>query len=367
MNIPFFNPEPVHQGIDNALDEAWQNTKKGGSFILGEKVTTFEHAFAAYCGTVHCLGVANGLDAITLILRGLGLSSDDEVIVPANTFIATWLAVAAAGAKLVPVDCDAKSGNISSAAVEAAITQKTKVVIAVHLYGCPADMDSLVGVTGRHNIWLVEDAAQAHGAYYRHKRVGSYGIASAFSFYPTKNLGALGDGGAIVSNDGRLMEKIRLLRNYGSSRKYHHELMGVNSRLDELQAAFLLAKLPHLDNWNAVRRAIASSYDAAIDACVGVERLSIDNNSQAVWHLYPIRTRDRDLVAQKLDEMGVRTMVHYPTPPHLQPSFKWLGYAKGSFPVAEKISEETLSLPIWPGMKEDEIQYVVGSIISAIG
>jgi dTDP-4-amino-4,6-dideoxygalactose transaminase len=367
MRIPFFNPQPMHQSIGDALDDAWQNTKNKGDFILGEKVDTFERAFANYCGATHCLGVANGLDAITLILRGLDLEAEDEVIVPANTFIATWLAVEAAGAKVVPVDCEANSGNISAVAVDAAVTPKTKAVIAVHLYGCPADMDGLLEVTARHGLWLIEDAAQAHGAFYREKRIGSFGIASAFSFYPTKNLGALGDGGAVVSNDDRLAERIRLLRNYGSSSKYHHEVMGVNSRLDELQAAFLLAKLPHLDSWNAERRAIATAYDAAIDACAGLKRLSIGNGSEAVWHLYPIQTPDRDRLAQKLAEKGVSTMVHYPTPPHLQPSFEWLGYSKGSFPVAEKISQETLSLPIWPGMSADEIQHVTGSVISAAG
>jgi dTDP-3-amino-3,4,6-trideoxy-alpha-D-glucose transaminase len=365
MIVPFFNLQPMHDSIGGALDDVWFAAKKAGHFVLGEKVAGFERAFAAYCGVDFCLGVANGLDAITLILRGLDVRADDEIIVPANTFIATWLAVIAAGAKLVPVDCEEMSGNISTAAVEAAVTSRTKAVIAVHLYGCPADMDGLLDVCHRHGLWLIEDAAQAHGAFYRDKRIGSFGIASAFSFYPSKNLGALGDGGAIVSRDEKLIERIRLLRNYGSSKKYHHEVAGVNSRLDELQAAFLLAKLPHLDAWNEERRTIAAVYDAAIDRCPGLRRTGISNSSKPVWHLYTIRTHDRDALAQELTAKGVNTMIHYPTPPHLQPAFASLGYAEGCFPVAEKISRETLSLPIWPGMAAVEIDHVAESVISA--
>jgi dTDP-3-amino-3,4,6-trideoxy-alpha-D-glucose transaminase len=364
MIVPFFNPQPMHDSIGRDLDDAWFATKKAGSFILGDKVAAFEKAFAEYCGATHCLGVANGLDAITLILRGLDLQPDDEVIVPANTFIATWLAVTAAGAKPIPVDCDDTTGNISAAAVEAAVTPRTKAVIAVHLYGCPADIDGLLDVSRRHNFWLIEDAAQAHGAFYQGKRVGSFGIASAFSFYPTKNLGALGDGGAVVSSDEKLVARIRLLRNYGSSKKYQHELAGVNSRLDELQAAFLLAKLPHLDAWNDERRAIASAYDRAVDRCPALHRPLIGNSSKPVWHLYTFRTQFRDAIAQELTAKGVGTMVHYPTPPHLQPAFDSLGYPRGSFPVAEKISEETLSLPIWPGMDPAQIKHVTESVIS---
>lgn len=365
MMVPFFNPQPMHDSIGSDLDNAWFATKKAGSFILGDKVAAFEQAFAAYCGASHCLGVANGLDAITLILRGLDLRADDEVIVPANTFIATWLAVTAAGARPVPVDCEDATGNISALAVEAAVTSRTKAVIAVHLYGCPADMDGLLDVSRRHGLFLVEDAAQAHGAFYQGRRIGSFGVASAFSFYPTKNLGALGDGGAVVSDDEKLIARIRLLRNYGSSTKYHHELAGVNSRLDELQAAFLLAKLPHLDAWNEERRAIVNIYDQAVDRCPGLRRVSVNNSSRPVWHLYTVRTRQRDLLARELTARGVSTMVHYPVPPHLQPAFNSLGYSRGGFPVAEEISVETLSLPIWPGMNDTEIKHVAESLVSA--
>jgi dTDP-4-amino-4,6-dideoxygalactose transaminase len=370
MNVPFFDIGPTHAAIAGALDAAWRATLEGRQFILGERVAVFESEFAAYCAAAHGTGVANGLDALTLILEGLGIGAGDEVIVPAHTFIATWLGVTRIGARPVPVDCLDSTGNIDPALVQTAITSRTKALIAVHLYGVPAEMASLQALAAKHNVHLIEDAAQAHGATYRGQKVGSLGIASGFSFYPTKNLGALGDGGAVVTSDATLAKRIRLLRNYGSEKKYEHQIAGCNSRLDELQAAILSVKLLRLDELNAERRRIATRYSAALCDLPGLDLPAVTEGAEPVWHLFPVRHAARDALAEALAAAGVQTMVHYPVPPHLQPAYAALGYRAGQFPVAESIARTTLSLPIWPGLAEAQVDHVcevIRQVVTAQG
>lgn len=366
MNVPFFDIGPTHAAIAGELEDAWRATLDSRQFILGERVAAFETEFAAYCAAGHSIGVANGLDALTLILEGLGIGAGDEVIVPAHTFIATWLGVTRTGARLVPVDCLAGTGNIDPALVQAAITSRTKALIAVHLYGVPADITALQALAAKHNVHLIEDAAQAHGASYRGQKVGSLGIAAGFSFYPTKNLGALGDGGAVVTHDAALAKRIRLIRNYGSEKKYEHLIAGCNSRLDELQAAILSVKLRRLDELNADRRRIAARYMQALSDLPGLNLPAVTEDSEPVWHLFPVRHAARDRLAEALTAAGVQTMVHYPVPPHLQPAYAALSYRAGQFPVAEIISRTTLSLPVWPGLAEAQINHVCAVIRQAL-
>jgi dTDP-4-amino-4,6-dideoxygalactose transaminase len=291
--------------------------------------------------------VGNGLDALHLILRGYGIGACDEVIVPSNTFIATWLAASYAGATPVPVEPDARTYNIDPALIEAAITDRTKAIIVVHLYGQPADMDAINAIAERHHLKVIEDAAQAHGARYKGRRVGSLGDAAAFSFYPGKNLGAIGDGGVVVTNDPNLAERVRVLGNYGSHIKYHNEVKGYNSRLDELQAAFLRAKLPVLDEWNARRKAIAAQYLRQLEASTLILP-HVPDWAEPVWHLFVVRSQQRDALQKHLGDAGIGTMIHYPIPPHLQSAYLELEYGPGSFPISEIIHKQVLSLPIGP-------------------
>ncbi len=362
MNVPFFDIGPTHAAIAGELDTVWRQVLDGRQFILGERVAAFESEFASYCTAGHSIGVANGLDALALILEGLGIGAGDEVIVPAHTFIATWLGVTRTGAKPVPVDCIADTGNINPALVSAAITSRTKALIAVHLYGVPAEMAALQALAAKHNLHLIEDAAQAHGARYHGQKTGSLGVAAGFSFYPTKNLGALGDGGAVVTGDAALAKRIRLLRNYGSDRKYEHRIAGCNSRLDELQAAILSVKLRRLDDTNADRRRIVARYRAALADLPGLDLPATTEDSEPVWHLFPVRHVARDALAESLKAAGVQTMVHYPVPPHLQPAYAALGYGASQYPVAETIARTTLSLPVWPGLAEAQIDHVCDTI-----
>jgi dTDP-4-amino-4,6-dideoxygalactose transaminase len=315
--------------------------------ILGGEVERFEAEFAMYCEVAHCVGVGNGLDALALILRALDIGAGHEVIVPSNTYIATWLAVSAVGATPVPVEPKPSTFNLDPAGVEAAITPRTRALLPVHLYGQPADMDPLLGIAERHALIVVEDAAQAHGARYKGRRVGSLGRAAGFSFYPTKNLGALGDGGAVVTDDHSIAERVRLLRNYGSRVKYHHEMQGGNSRLDELQAAVLREKLRSLDDWNERRKRAAARY-AENMAGTGICLPHVPAWADPVWHLFVVRTAGRNAVQASLRLKGVETLVHYPVPPHLQPAYRNLRYTQGAFPVSEAIHQEVLSLPMWP-------------------
>lgn len=347
MDINFLDLETAHNELRAELREAFERVLDSGWYILGNEVKQFEAEFSAYCETEYCVGVGNGLDALHLILRGYGIGEGDEVIVPANTYIATWLAVSYAGATPIPVEPDEYTFNINPTLIEAAIKPCTKAIIAVHLYGQPADMDTINAIAKKHGLKVIEDAAQAHGARYKGRRVGSLGDAAGFSFYPGKNLGAMGDGGAVTTNDARLAEKIRVLGNYGSSVKYHNEVQGYNSRLDELQAAFLRTKLRCLDEWNTRRNKIATEYSISL-AGSDLMLPYVPVWAEPVWHLFVVRDRERDKLQRWLEEVGASTMIHYPVPPHLQIAYANLKYKQGNFPIAEKLADTILSIPIGP-------------------
>ena len=358
--VPFLDLSRAESELRGELRLAATSVLESGRYLLGEQTAAFEDEFAAYCGARHCAGVANGLDALCLILRAYGIGPGDEVIVPANTFIATWLAVSHVGAIPVPVEpCTAQpTFNLDPAAVEAAISSRTRAVIAVHLYGQCADMAQLQTICSKHRILLLEDAAQAHGARFDGRRAGGLGDAAAFSFYPGKNLGAFGDGGAVVTNDAEILHRVRQLGNYGSSEKYVHPVAGFNSRLDELQAAFLRVKLRVLDSWNARRQSIARLYAASLPS-ENMRLPQVAPDSEPVWHLYVVQTPYRDVLQAFLASRGVQTLIHYPIPPHLQGAYKHLGFGAGAFPIAEAIHREVLSLPIGPHLDSDQAKAVV--------
>ena len=360
--IQFLDIKEINLAIEVELKSAFDRVLKSGWFVLGQEVSGFETEFAAYCGASGAVGVSNGLDALHLILRAYDIGPGDEVIVPSNTFIATWLAVTYCGAKPVPVEPLIDTYNIDPAKIEAAINEHTKAIIAVHLYGQPADMDPIVAIGKKHGLRVIEDAAQAHGATYKGFKSGTLGDAAAFSFYPGKNLGALGDGGAVTSNDTDLITKVRMLSNYGSQVKYRHELRGYNARLDELQAAFLRVKLHHLDAQTEIRRQIAATYSELL-CDVGVPYVMSDANP--VWHLYVIRTKRRDQLLQRLKDQGITALIHYPVPPHLQGAYADLGYTKGDFPISETIHKELLSLPMGPTLKDEDIYKVIESVVKS--
>jgi dTDP-4-amino-4,6-dideoxygalactose transaminase len=349
--VPFLDLGSGHAEIRADLDAAWRRVLASDRLILGPEVEAFEAEFAAYCGAAHCVGVGNGLDALTLILRALDIGAGDEVIVPANTYIATWLAVTHVGATPVPVDPDRETFNLDPTRIESALSPRTRAIMPVHLYGQPADMEPITAIAARHRLAVIEDAAQAHGARCRGKRVGTLGVAAGFSFYPTKNLGAFGDAGAVVTDDAALAARIRRLRNYGSVEKYRCEIAGVNSRLDELQAALLRVKLTRLDAWNRRRQVAAERYRALLTD-VGVGLPAVPHWADPVWHLFVIRSRERERLRVALAEAGVETMVHYPIPPHRQPAYAALGFAEETFPIAERLHREVLSLPLWPQIGE---------------
>lgn len=363
MVIPFLDLKRVNAAHDEAIRAGIARVIDSGWYILGEEVAAFEREFAAYCEARHCIGVADGLDALALILKAYGITSGDEVLVPSNTFIATWLAVSQAGATPVPVEPDSRTHNIDPARLEAAITPRTKAIMPVHLYGQPADMAPLLEVARRHGLKVIEDAAQAHGARYQGRRAGSLGDAAGFSFYPGKNLGALGDGGAITTNDDALAAKLRLLRNYGSTVKYRHELAGVNSRLDEMQAAVLRAKLPALDAENEARRRVAAAYLEALQG-LPLQLPEVAAGAEPVWHLMVIATDRRAAVQAALTEAGIGHLVHYPIACHQQQA-----YADRSWPplpIAEALQHQVLSLPIAPYMTGEDVRRVAGVIRKAL-
>lgn len=361
MKIPFSTVEYIHKELQNELRQTYDDVVAGNWFIQGGQLSIFEKEWASYCETAHCIGCGNGLDAITAVLKGYGIGAGDEVIVPAHTFIATALAVSYAGATPVFADVNIDSFCIDPAHAEAAITSRTKAIIAVHLYGQPADMDELREIAVKHGLKLIEDAAQAHGALYKRKKTGSLADAAIFSFYPGKNLGALGDGGAVVTDDAVLAKKIRSYINYGSLVKYHHEQLGVNSRLDEIQAAFLRVKLKKLDEWNIERNRIASRYLSEIDN--PWVKLPIPGSDRThVWHIFAILTTKRDELQRHLEKQGIQTLIHYPVPIHLQGAYSYMGIAPGAFPNAEQIALTQLSLPLYPGMTDSEITEVVDSV-----
>ncbi|NUZ08187.1 DegT/DnrJ/EryC1/StrS family aminotransferase [Piscinibacter koreensis] len=363
--IPFLDLKQVNGRHAEAIHEAVERVLASGWYILGSELPRFEQAFAAFCEARHAIGVANGLDALTLSLRALGIGPGDEVIVPSHTFVATWLAVSHVGATPVPVEPVADGFNIDPARIETAITPRTKVIIPVHLYGEPADLEPILDVARRHRLRVVEDAAQAHGARYRGRRIGAHGDLVCWSFYPGKNLGALGDGGAVTTDDAELAERLHALRNYGSRMKYHHEVIGFNSRLDELQAAVLGAKLPFLDDDNAHRSRIAAQYTAAL-ANAPLELPTIGSHRDAVWHLYVVRHPQRDELAARLRDLGVATMIHYPVAPHLQPAYAALGLQRGSLPLAEARQDQVLSLPMGPTQSADETARVISAVREAL-
>jgi len=359
--IPFLDLKSPYLELKPELDEAIARLVSSGWYIGGPEVERFESEYAQYCGAANAIGVANGLDALHLALRAMDVGPGDQVIVPSNTYIATWLAVSQCGATPVPVEPDARTCNIDPARIEAAITPRTKVILPVHLYGQPADLDPILALAHQHGLRVLEDGAQSHGACYKGQRLGAHSDAVAWSFYPGKNLGAMGDGGAVTTNDDKLADRIRVLRNYGSRVKYVNEVQGYNSRLDPLQAAVLSVKLLHLDDWNDRRCALAHRYQQALAGCALALPYSPDW-AAAVWHLFVVRTPRREALQRHLTELGVGWMIHYPIPPHLQQAYSSLGHKAGDFPVAEAMANEALSLPLGPHLRSEEQDQVIAAL-----
>lgn len=356
MKVPFLDIGRIHQEVRADLDAAYSRVMDSGWFVMGPELEAFEFEFGQYCGVEHCIGVGNGLDALHLLLRAYGVGPKDEVIVPSNTFIATWLAVSQCGAIPVPVEPDPCTYNLDPDRIRAALTPRTKAIMPVHLYGQPADMDPINALAQQHGLIVIEDAAQAQGALYKGRRAGSLGHAAGTSFYPGKNLGALGDGGAVLTNDAAVAARVRELRNYGSKVKYQHDLAGYNTRLDEMQAAFLRVKLAVLDTWNQRRRDIADTYSRNLSDCGLVLPMVLDH-VQPVWHLYVVATAEREALRAHFERAGVATVIHYPIAPHKQSCYS--EFAAHVLPLAEQMAAEVLSLPISPAMTQDEVSYVV--------
>lgn len=364
MNVPFLDLKSPYNELKTELDAAYRRVMESGWYILGEEVEAFESEFAAYCGAKHCVGLGNGLEALHLILRGYGIGLGDEVIVPANTYIATWLAISYAGAIPVPVEPDKRTYNLDPERVESAITSRTRAILPVHLYGQPADMAPIAEVAHRHGLKVIEDAAQAHGAMYKEKRAGTLADAAGWSFYPGKNLGALGDAGAITTDDDELAERVRTLRNYGSRVKYYNEVKGYNSRLDPLQAAFLRVKLPHLDEWNQRRKSIAAVYRKKLAHVPGLVSPFVPEDIDPSWHIFLIRHPRRDALQKHLSDAGVGTLIHYPVPPHLSGAYADMTCKPGDFPITEEIAQTALSIPMGPHLQAEQMQHVIDSIES---
>lgn len=361
MKVPFLDLRASYLELEGELEDAIIGSLRSGWYIGGADVASFEAEFSFFTRSSHCIGVANGLDALYLTLRAMGVGPGDEVIVPSNTFIATWLAVSKCGAVPIPVEPDPLTCNINCSLIEAAVTSRTKAIIPVHLYGQPADLDSVLHIARHHGLRVLEDAAQAQGALYKGQPIGSHSDAVAWSFYPGKNLGALGDAGAVTTNDPHLAEQLRLLRNYGSSQRYINEVQGDNSRLDPVQATALRVKLKYLHDWNQRRASIASTYTQALHDC-GLTLPWVAPWASPSWHLYCVRYPQRDQLRDRLADMGIETLVHYPIPPHAQAAYSDLGYRKGDFPVAESMAATLLSLPIGPAMTTSQVNYVVDSV-----
>ncbi len=355
MNIPFLNFEPMHNEVHDELQAAFNSVLKCNWFILGDHVKQFESDYANFNKVNHVVGVSNGLDALHLAILALGITTGDEVIVPSNTYIASVLAVSYVGATPVFVEPNIETYNIDVGKIEAAITPKTKAIMPVHLYGQACQMDKIQEIAMKYNIYIIEDNAQSQGAKFSGQLTGSFGNVNGTSFYPGKNLGALGDAGAVTTNNDEIANKIRGLRNYGSDRKYYNENIGYNMRLDELQAAFLSVKLKKLQKWTIQRQEIASWYNESLKDIPGIILPKTADNSSHVYHLYIIRTRNRDNLQRFLTDAGIGTMIHYPIPPHLQEAYTYLGYKRGDFPIAEELADTMLSLPLWPGLKDVKI------------
>ena len=361
MKVPFFDFAGSFVDIKPEVETAISRVIDSGRTIMGPELEAFEREFAAYCDASHAIGVGNGLDALTLVLRAIGVGPGDEVIVPSQTFIATWLAVSHVGATPVPVDIDPVTYAIDAERIEAAVTSRTRAIIPVHLFGQVGDMDKINEIAELHSLFVLEDAAQAHGARYKERRCGSLGRAAAFSFYPTKNLGALGDGGAITTNDAALARGLRALRNYGSAEKYVHEVVGYNSRLDEMQAAILRVKLKYLDEWNEARRGLAQQYQDKLAGIAGLKLPTQANWAEHVYHLFVVECDDRDALAASLREQGIDTLIHYPAPPGRQKAYSDLK-AEGRYPLGEAAAQRCLSLPMWPQMTTEQLDYTIACI-----
>ena len=361
MQIPFVTFKPLEKELDKEIRNAFERVYNRSWYIEGVEDKSFEEVFAEYCKSKYCVGVGNGLDALFLSLKALGIHEGDEVIVPSNTYIATALAVTYVGATPVFVEPDIHTFNIDPKKIEASITDKTKAIMPVHLYGQACDMAPIIEIAKKYKLYVIEDCAQAHGAKYKGQVVGSFGDVAGFSFYPGKNLGALGDAGATVTNNEDLAKKVRALGNYGSDYKYHHIYQGNNSRLDELQAAFLAAKLPSLDKINVERRRIANKYLTGIHNSEIILPF-VPDYAEPVWHIFAVRCNHREKLEKYLNEVGIGTNKHYPIPMHLQECYKELGFKKGDFPIAEEISKTELSIPMYYGMTDEEVQYVIDRI-----
>lgn len=364
MHIPFQDFKAAYKELKSELDEAYDRFMESGFYVLGKETSSFEEEYAAYCGAIYCVGVSNGLEALHLSLRAVGIGSGDEVIVPSNTYIATWLAVSEAGAIPVPVEPDFRTYNLDPSRVEAAITPKTKAILAVNLYGQPCDYDPLIAIAEQYGLKLAIDNAQSHGALYKGRRVGGIANIECHSFYPSKNLGAFGEAGAITTNDPQIADQVRILRNYGSRVRYHNEVLGYNARLDELQAAFLRVKLRHLDSWNARRSEIANKYRASLGP-EGVILPYVPVWASPVWHLFVVRHPQREALQKHLADCGVQTLIHYPIPPHKSRAYGAnpdSRFANLSLPIAEQLANENLSLPIGPHLSEMSVDFISESM-----
>lgn len=362
MEVQFLNLKKVYSELKTELDQLWQDVNKDSSYILGNRLAIFEKEFANYLGAKHVIGVANGLDALTLSIKALDIGAGDEVIVPAHTFIASWLAISEAGATPIPVEVDYKTFLLDPTKIKQGITNKTRAIMPVHLYGRVCNMEEILGIAKQYNLKIIEDAAQAHGAVdsASGKKAGTFGDCSGFSFYPGKNLGCFGDGGCISTNDDKVAEKLRLLRNYGSKVRYEHEIIGGNSRLDELQAGVLSIKLKYLDEWNKRRQKIAKIY---LQELQGVGDIILPEYEEGnVWHIFPVRTSKRDELKEYLTENSIGTIIHYPTPIYLQPAYNYMNLLPSTFKVTEKISYNILSLPIGPHLSEEEAMVCANKI-----
>jgi dTDP-4-amino-4,6-dideoxygalactose transaminase len=367
VNVPFLDLHAAYRELQAEIDAAVQRVVSSGWYILGREVEGFEREFASYCGARHCIGISNGLDALELALRGYGIGAGDEVIVPTNTFIASWLAVTRTGAVPVPVEPEEPTHTIAAGRVERAITPRTRAVMPVHLYGQPADMQPIITLARRHGLKVIEDAAQAQGARYRTRRAGGLGDAAAFSFYPGKNLGAMGDAGALVTDDDELAARVRRLRNYGSVVKYQHEVQGFNARLDELQAAVLRVKLPRLDDWNDRRRTLAARYLQGLARVPSLGLPHVPEGVEPGWHLFVVRHPRRDELQRHLSRAGVETLIHYPVPPHRSNAYADRDFGPGAFPLAERIAATVLSLPMGPHLTVDLQERVMEAVVSFPG
>jgi len=362
MKVPFLDLLAAYEELQPELDEAYQRCMRSGWYVLGREVEAFEEEYAAYCGVKYCIGVGNGLDALQLVLRAWEIGPGDEVIVPSNTYIATWLAVSYAGATPVPVEPNPLTFTLDPQGIEGAITPRTRAIIPVHLYGRPADMDPIMAIADRQGLKVIEDNAQAQGALYKGCRTGSLGHAAGSSFYPGKNLGAFGDGGAVTTNDAELAKRVHPLRNYGSDRKYYNEFQGFNSRLDELQAALLRVKLARLDEWNGRRRIVAERYHQELAGIPELKLPPVPHWSEPVWHQFALRCENRDELKAWLTRSSIGTLIHYPIPPHLSGAYASAGWKRGDFPIAEEIAETELSLPIGPHLGAESQTAVIQSV-----